>query len=73
MFAKKTTGAGGPPPMLSAVRRTDNKLLAYARSAYGTVDLSEEDWIKCEDHYKVGTLFATCSLLFNINLVAIFF
>jgi hypothetical protein len=41
--------------MLSAVRRTDNKLLAYARSAYGTVDLSEEDWIKCEDHYKVNT------------------
>lgn len=39
--------------MLSAVRRTDTKLLAYARSAYGTIDLSEEDWIKCEDHYKV--------------------
>jgi hypothetical protein len=46
--------------MLSAVRRTDNKLLAYARSAYGTVDLSEEDWIKCEDHYKVNTF---CNLL----------
>jgi len=43
--------------MLSKVTRTDAKLLAYAKSAYGTVHLSEEDWKKCEDHYKVHLLY----------------
>ncbi|CAB3369623.1 Hypothetical predicted protein [Cloeon dipterum] len=47
----------GPAPMLTKVTRTDTKLLAYAKSAYGTVHLSEEDWKKCEDHYKVHLLY----------------
>lgn len=44
-------------PLLSAITRNDPALLNYARQNYGTVDLSEEDWIKCEEHYKVNLLF----------------
>lgn len=46
-----------PAPMLSAVRRTDPALLNYARQNYGTTDLSEEDWNKCEEHFKVNLLY----------------
>ncbi|XP_055327028.1 SURP and G-patch domain-containing protein 1 isoform X2 [Sitodiplosis mosellana] len=44
-------------PMLSAVKRTDPALLNYARQNYGTIDLSEDDWIKCEEHFKVNLLY----------------
>ena len=43
--------------MLSKVTRTDPKLLAYAQKSYGTTNLSDEDWRKCEDHYKVHLLY----------------
>jgi splicing factor 4 len=43
--------------MLSKVTRTDHNLLAYAMNSFGTTQLSEEDWIKCEDHYKVHLLY----------------
>ncbi|XP_037037029.1 uncharacterized protein LOC119074838 isoform X2 [Bradysia coprophila] len=44
-------------PMLTSIKRTDQALLNYARQNYGTVDLSEEDWKKCEDHFKVNLLY----------------
>lgn len=44
-------------PILTAITRNDPALLNYARQNYGTVDLSEEDWKKCEEHYKVNLLF----------------
>uniref|UniRef100_A0A182STW4 G-patch domain-containing protein n=1 Tax=Anopheles maculatus TaxID=74869 RepID=A0A182STW4_9DIPT len=52
----------GPPPSLvptklSTVSRTDPALLAYARQNFGTTNLSEEDWKKAEDHYKINLLY----------------
>lgn len=44
-------------PILSAIKRTDPALLSYARQNYGTTDLSEEDWKKCEEHFKVNLLY----------------
>lgn len=46
-----------PTPMLTNVKRTDPALLSYARQNYGTIDLDEEDWLKCEEHFKVNLLF----------------
>lgn len=47
-------GAGsGAGPALSRVTRTDPGLLRYAMQSFGTTNLSEEDWKKAEDHYKV--------------------
>lgn len=47
--------AGMSGPVISQVTRTDPALLQYAMKAFGTVNLSEEDWKKAEDHYKVTT------------------
>lgn len=44
-------------PILTSIKRTEPALLNYARQNYGTVDLSEEDWKKCEDHFKVNLLY----------------
>lgn len=44
-------------PMLTTVTRNDTAFLQYARANYGTINLSEEDWQKCEDHYKVNLLY----------------
>lgn len=52
-----TTFANQNKPMLSAITRSDPALLNYARLNYGTTNLSEEDWKKCEDHYKVNLLY----------------
>lgn len=41
-------------PMLTKVSRSDPALLQYARQTFGTLDLSEEQWKKAEDHYKVN-------------------
>lgn len=49
--------AGAGQQMLSQVTRTDPALLAYARQSYGTVNLDDETWRKCEDHYKVNLLY----------------
>uniref|UniRef100_A0A182VQR4 G-patch domain-containing protein n=1 Tax=Anopheles minimus TaxID=112268 RepID=A0A182VQR4_9DIPT len=46
-----------PPAKLSTVNRTDPALLAYARQNFGTTNLSEEDWKKAEDHYKINLLY----------------
>ncbi|KAG5892651.1 hypothetical protein JTB14_025445 [Gonioctena quinquepunctata] len=45
------------PVMLSKVTRTDPGLLQYAVNTYGTTNLSEEDWKKAEDHYKINLLY----------------
>ena len=45
--------AQGSAPMLSRVNRTEPGLVRYALQSFGTTNLSEEDWKKAEDHYKV--------------------
>nr|CAD7591989.1 unnamed protein product [Timema genevievae] len=40
-------------PLLSKVTRTDPALVQYAVKAFGTNMLSEEDWKKAEDHFKL--------------------
>lgn len=40
-------------PMLTKISRNDPALIHYAKQTFGTLDLSEEQWKKAEDHYKV--------------------
>ncbi|XP_023297545.2 putative uncharacterized protein DDB_G0271606 isoform X2 [Lucilia cuprina] len=44
-------------PLLTTVTRSDPALLSYAKLNYGSTNLSEEDWKKCEEHYKVNLLY----------------
>jgi len=44
-------------PMLSTVKRTDPALLRYAIENFGSVNLSEEDWKKAEEAYKINLLY----------------
>lgn len=46
-----------PTMLLSTVTRTDPALLQYARQNFGTTNLSEDDWKKAEEHYKINLLF----------------
>ncbi|XP_071450189.1 uncharacterized protein [Hetaerina americana] len=50
-------GNTGAQILLSKVTRTDPQLIQYAIQAFGTCDLSEEDWKKAEDHYKINLLY----------------
>ncbi|XP_018579255.1 arginine-glutamic acid dipeptide repeats protein isoform X2 [Anoplophora glabripennis] len=43
--------------MLSKVTRSDPGLLQYAMNTYGSTNLTEEDWKKAEDHYKINLLY----------------
>lgn len=43
--------------MISKVTRTDLALLQYVASTYGSTNLSEEDWKKAEDNYKIHLLY----------------
>ncbi|XP_017467652.1 PREDICTED: SURP and G-patch domain-containing protein 1 isoform X3 [Rhagoletis zephyria] len=52
-----TSFANQNKPMLSAITRNDPALLQYARMNYGSTNLNEEDWKKCEEHYKVNLLY----------------
>lgn len=52
-----TSGGNAPKPLLSTVTRSDPALLQYARQNYGSINLTEEDWKKCEDHYKISLLY----------------
>jgi hypothetical protein len=45
--------SAGTTQFLSKVTRADPALMQYAAQAFGTINLSEEDWKKAEDHYKV--------------------
>lgn len=47
----------GQTVTLTAVRRNDPALLKYAIENYGSVNLSEEDWKKAEEHYKINLLY----------------
>ncbi|XP_033225087.1 formin-like protein 5 isoform X2 [Belonocnema kinseyi] len=47
----------GKNPMLTTISRTDPALIQYARQTYGTLDLSEEQWKKAEDHFKINLLY----------------
>lgn len=53
----QTSFANQNKPMLSGITRTDPALLAYARQNYGSIQLTEEDWKKCEEHFKVNLLY----------------
>ncbi|XP_076748661.1 uncharacterized protein LOC143422123 isoform X1 [Xylocopa sonorina] len=44
-------------PMLTKISRNDPALIQYARQTFGTLDLSEEQWKKAEDHYKINLLY----------------
>lgn len=44
-------------PLLTTITRSDPALLQYARQNFGTTSLSEEDWKKAEEHYKINLLF----------------
>lgn len=47
----------GKQPILTAITRSDPALLNYARQNFGTTNLSEDDWKKAEEHYKINLLF----------------
>lgn len=44
-------------PMLTKISRNDPALIHYAKQTFGTLDLSEEQWKKAEDHYKINLLY----------------
>ncbi|XP_060526099.1 uncharacterized protein LOC132701865 isoform X2 [Cylas formicarius] len=50
-------GVATPTPILSKVTRNDPALLHYARTTYGSTNLSEEDWKKAEDNFKIHLLY----------------
>lgn len=54
---KTVTPATVAKPMLTTVTRSDPALLQYARQNFGTTALSEDDWKKAEEHYKINLLF----------------
>lgn len=43
--------------MLTKVTRNDPALLQYTNNTYGSTNLSEEDWKKAEDNYKIHLLY----------------
>lgn len=43
--------------MISKITRSDPALVQYAINSYGTANLSEEDWKKAEDNYKINLLY----------------
>lgn len=53
----KTQHPKGRNPMLTKISRNDPALIHYARQTFGTLDLSEEQWKKAEDHYKISLLY----------------
>lgn len=42
---------------VSKVTRTNSQLLAYAKQAYGTTDLDNDQWKQCEEAYKMNLVF----------------
>lgn len=43
--------------MLTKITRNDPALIKYALSTFGTTNLTEEDWLKAEDHFKINILY----------------
>ncbi|CAH1406409.1 unnamed protein product [Nezara viridula] len=56
-IAPKINVTGMSGHMISKVTRTDPGLLQYALTAYGSSNLSDEDWKKAEENYKVHLLY----------------
>lgn len=52
-----TATSASSKPLLSSVTRSDPGLLQYARQNFGTTNLSDEDWKKAEEHYKINLLY----------------
>ncbi|XP_028128844.1 uncharacterized protein LOC114325103 isoform X2 [Diabrotica virgifera virgifera] len=49
--------ANTEPVLLSKITRNDPGLIQYALNTYRTATLSEEDWKKAEENYKVSLLY----------------
>lgn len=49
--------AAGVPGSISKVTRTNPQLLAYAKQAYGRIDLDEDEWKQCEEAFKMNMMF----------------
>lgn len=45
------------PPKLSIMQRRDPALIQYALQNFGSTNLTEEDWNKAEEHYKINLLY----------------
>lgn len=45
------------PTSVNKVTRTNPQLLAYAKQAYGTTDLDNDQWKQCEEAYKMNLVF----------------
>lgn len=45
------------PTSVKKVTRASPQLLAYAKQAYGTTDLDDEQWKQCEEAYKMNLVF----------------
>lgn len=43
--------------MLSKITRNDPALIQYAINTFGSTNLSEDDWKKAEDHFKINILY----------------
>ncbi|XP_022919527.2 uncharacterized protein [Onthophagus taurus] len=43
--------------LISKITRSDPALIQYAMTTYGSTNLSEDDWRKVEDHYKINILY----------------
>lgn len=43
--------------MLSKITRNDPALIQYALNTYGTTNLTEEDWKKAEDNFKINLVY----------------
>lgn len=43
--------------LLTKITRSDPGLIQYARKTFGSINLSEEEWKKAEDHYKINLLY----------------
>ncbi|XP_047003177.1 SURP and G-patch domain-containing protein 1 isoform X1 [Schistocerca americana] len=52
-----TQAITGTSPLLTKISRNHPALIQYAVQAFGTSSLSEEDWKKAEDHYKINLLY----------------
>ncbi|KAG8035816.1 hypothetical protein G9C98_001472 [Cotesia typhae] len=57
LLTPKTQNPKSKNPMLTKISRNDPALVVYARQTFGTYDLSEEQWKKAEDHYKINLLY----------------
>ncbi|XP_018319303.1 activating transcription factor 7-interacting protein 1 isoform X2 [Agrilus planipennis] len=45
------------PVLLTSLTRNDPAFIQYVKQTYGSVDLTEEDWKKAEDNFKVSLLY----------------